>query len=237
MKLLIVDDERLARSELSYLVQKHAKEAQIFEADSFDTAIEMIRKLDFTAVFLDIDLAGYSGLDIARLIQEEKAELAIIFSTAFDSHAITAFQLNAIDYILKPYDEKDIERALLKLSTSHSKVSQPNLPIDKLLVWLADKALVLDVKEIVFFNAENKETLIHTRSNTYHTKQSLSYFETRLQTQGFMRIQRSFMVNLQTVTEIIPWFNHEYALKLKDVKDVIPVSRSKIKDLKKHFDF
>lgn len=237
MKLLLVDDERLARQELRYFLTKLSADLHIFEADSYDNALEILRNLDLDAVFLDIDLAGFSGLDLAKTIQQEKPHLAIIFSTAFDEHAITAFKLNAVDYILKPFNEIDIERVFNKISNKNINNTILSVPNDKITIWLADKAVVLDVSDILYINADNKETLIHCKYECHKSKQSLSYFETRLVIHGFMRIQRSFLVNTQRVIEIIPWFNNEYALRLKDVKEVIPVSRSKIKDVKKLFEF
>lgn len=237
MKLLLVDDERLARQELRYFLTKLSTDLHIFEADSYDNALEILRNLDLDAVFLDIDLAGFSGLDLAKMVQQEKPHLAIIFSTAFDEHAITAFKLNAVDYILKPFNAIDVERVFNKISNKNINNTILSAPNDKITIWLADKAVVLDVSDILYINADNKEILIHCKYECYKTKQSLTYFETRLAIQGFMRIQRSFLVNTQMVIEIIPWFNNEYALRLKDVKEVIPVSRSKIKDVKKLFEF
>lgn len=110
-----------------------------------------MRNLDLDAVFLDIDLAGFSGLDLAKTIQQEKPHLAIIFSTAFDEHAITAFKLNAVDYILKPFNEIDIERVFNKISNKNINNTILSSPNDKITIWLADKAVVLDV--VIFYTS------------------------------------------------------------------------------------
>lgn len=237
MKILVVDDERIARNELKYQIKSINEQATILEADSYDSAIELLSTVAFDGAFFDIELPDKSGLELAKTVTSEFPNLPFVFSTAYDTHALTAFELNAIDYILKPYDQQQIRRAYSRFINDEKEAQPCDTCTDKLTVWVKDKAIIIQYSDILYFATHNKETLLYTKHQQYSIKHTLNYLENKLAKHGFMRVQRSYLVNMNEIIEIIPWFNHEYALKVNHIKEVIPVSRNKLSDLKTYFDF
>lgn len=238
MKYLIVDDERIARSELKFCIKAIDDQCAVFEAENVESAMEIVDHSDLDGIFLDVQLAESSGLDLAQKIHQSKPDLPIVFATAYDKYAIDAFAVSAIDYVLKPFREEDVQRALIRFKRIKHKISVPSCPADKISVWMGEKALVISVSDISYITTLDRQTVLVTRKGKLTTNQSLDVLEQRLCSCGFMRVQRAFIVNLNTVSEIIPWFNNSYVIKLCDnTEDVIPVSRQKINQLREVFNF
>ncbi len=238
MKLLVVDDERIARSELKFRIKEVDPSAVVFEADGEESALEMISNMEFDGAFLDVRLSESSGVILAKKIRLLKPDLPIVFATAYDKYAIDAFALKAIDYILKPFRSEDIARALGRFTPSQTKALLPICPADKLSVWMGEKAVVVNINDIYFLKSSDRQTLLITKNGELSTSQSLDTMEKRLIACGFLRVQRGYIINLNHVAEIIPWFNNTYGVKLaNNIGDVIPVSRQKIAILRGIFDF
>ncbi len=237
MKLLLVDDERISRQELKTLLLENDPFLDILEADSCASALGLLKQHPFDGAFLDVELGDGKGIDLAMQAIALQPAISIVFATAYDRFALDAFKAKALDYVLKPFSPGDVGRAYRRLAN----VDQPSVPdrcsLERLTVWADDKAVVLSYPEICYITALNKQTKLVTKNQTYTIKQSLDQLESRLAGCGFLRIQRSYIVNLNRVSEIIPWFNHDYALRLQGVDDVIPISRQKLSNLREYFDF
>jgi len=238
VKILLVDDERISRTELKHLLLELNPSITVFEADSCENALVLLKTIDFTGAFFDIELLDGKGTDLAQQALLIQPDLNFVFSTAYDQFALTAFKLNALDYILKPFNPVEIQRAYLRLA-KREKLSVPAAACakEKITVWVDEKAHVLSYSEIIYITSSNRQILLVTKGHTYSIKQSLDQLELRLSSCGFSRVQRSFIVNLNKVTEILPWFNNAYALKLQDVDTIIPISRQKTQILRDYFDF
>lgn len=237
MKLLIVDDERIARSELKFRIKEVDPDAVVFEAESVESALEIVTNMELDGAFLDVQLIESSGVILAEKIHDIKPKLPIVFATAYDKYAIDAFAVNAVDYILKPFRGEDIARALSRFVLPSHKTVIPTCPADKLSVWMGEKAVVVNISDIYYLKSSARQTLLVTKSGELFINQSLDTMERRLTVCGFLRVQRGYIINLNHVSEIVPWFNNTYGVKLcNNTVDVIPVSRRKIAILREIFE-
>lgn len=237
MKLLLVDDERIARQELKTLLLENDPFLEIVEADSCSSALTVLKQQPFNGAFLDVELGDGKGIDLAMQAIALQPSINIVFATAYDRFALDAFKAKALDYVLKPFNPGDVGRAFRRLVSVDRPQGADRCSLERLTVWADEKAVVLSYPEICYITSLNKQTRLVTKSQTYTVKQSLDQLEARLAGCGFLRIQRSYIVNLNRVSEIIPWFNHDYALRLQGVDDVIPISRQKLPNVREYFDF
>lgn len=238
MKILIVDDERIARSELKFLIKEVDPNTVVFEADSVESALEIVSNMNLDGAFLDVQLIESSGVVLAASIRQIRPDLPIVFATAYDKYAIDAFAVNATDYILKPFRSEDIVRAIGRFTPPVLKPILQNCPTDKLSVWMGEKAVVINISDIYYLKTNERQTMLVTKNGELSTNLSLDAMEKRLNACGFLRIQRGYIVNLNHVAEIVPWFNNTYGIKLlNDLGEVIPVSRQKISILREIFEF
>lgn len=236
LKTFIVEDEPLARDELIYLLKLSKKVQVIGEADNLPQAWEDIVELEPELVFLDIGLAEHNGLDLAQRLMELDRPPAVIFATAFDEYALLAFDLNALDYILKPFDERRIRQALDKLLMlkQESAISVPSSAaplLKKLAVSLDDRIMMLDMDHIVVLASEDGKMSIRTTQGAFQSAEPLTRMEQRLDHSHFVRVHRNYIVNLSCIAEIQPWFNSTYLLLMSD-DSRIPVSRNYVKTLR-----
>jgi len=237
MKLLLVDDERIARQELKTLLLENDPFLEIVEADSCASALAVLKQQPFNGAFLDVELGDGKGIDLAMQAIALQPSINIVFATAYDRFALDAFKAKALDYVLKPFSPGDVGRAFRRLASVDRPQAADRCSLERLTVWADEKAVVLSYPEICYITSLNKQTRLVTKSQAYTVKQSLDQLEARLAGCGFLRIQRSYIVNLNRVSEIIPWFNHDYALRLQGVDDVIPISRQKLPNVREYFDF
>lgn len=239
MICLIVDDERIARSELKYLLKEVDSKSVIYEAEDLDSALSLIENTHIDALFLDVHLAETLSIEFAEMIHEKYPNLIIVFATAFAQYAFKAYQLQAVDYILKPFNQKDIERVLLHIQEHLSTPqNEPDKSLDKISVWCGDKAIVFAYDDIQMVKADNRILEFYTSLGRYQSNTTLDTIEKKLNQTKFFRVHRSFIVNFDYVQEIIPWFNNSYALKLRAINhDPIPISRQKVAQVKKILNF
>lgn len=235
MKAIIVEDEFPAREELKYFINNFS---DIEIIDEFDNGVDVLKfmqnnKID--VIFLDINIPMFDGMMLAKTINNFIDRPKIVFITAYKEHAIDAFELEAFDYILKPYSEERIVSTLNKLSQSiinnKSKVNKNKQ--NNITLWKGNKLVVLNIEDIYYCEANERETLVYTKDSQYISKNSILEFEKKIDNDKFFKIHRSYIVNLNKIKEIIPWFNSTYKLKLIDLDNEIYVSRSKIKDFRK----
>ncbi|MBY4839421.1 LytTR family DNA-binding domain-containing protein [Pantoea sp. DY-5] len=233
MKAIIVEDEFLAQQELSWMIQQHS---QISVEACFDDGLEVLKYLQnhrVDVIFLDINIPSLDGMLLAQNINQFAHKPLIVFITAWKEHAVEAFELDAFDYILKPYHESRIMTMLQKLEASAQQQLQPqnaatSSPQTVNLVK-DERIIVTDINEIYYVEAHEKLTFVYTRREAYVMSMVISEFCNRLPEQQFFRCHRSYCVNLSKIREIEPWFNNTYLVKLRDLDAQVPVSRSKVK--------
>lgn len=247
LKAFIVDDEPLARDELSYLLRRSKQVEITGEADCVEAAMEKLESLDIDVIFLDIQLADDSGIEIASKLNQLEYPPLIVFATAFDEYALKAFELNAVDYILKPFDEKRVQQTIDKLfkrvrDTEQTiplptrKSAYPSERAEKLAVSVDDKIVLMNINEIIYVAAQEGKTLISTEKQKFWVSDPLIIFERKLQHTPILRVHRAYLVNIDAIVEIEPWFNSTYNLIVK-TGEKVPVSRTYTKILKQLLDF
>ena len=240
MRVLIVDDEPLARDELAYLLGKCEGVSAVAQADSIEEALGLMLEETVDLIFLDIHLTNESGLSLAGKINKLKKPPLIIFATAYDDYAVKAFELNATDYVLKPFELERIQQAVKKAYGQHQKqerIGGSELPkqqdagLQVLPIQMDERIYMLQVPEIIAIGVENGETTIYTKNMTYIIHEPLSALEKKIDGHPFLRVHRAFLLNLKEIKEIQPWFNHTFQLTMSNGLKV-PVSRSYMKDFK-----
>ena len=238
MRIAVVDDERPARSELIYLIRQCSPEAEVMEADSSEHRMALLDNETFDACFVDIDLGGANGTTLASMIKSRQPETLIVFATAYREYAVKAFELGAVDYLLKPFDLERVKKSMerLKEKSEELNVRQNSTEIHKLMVNAGSSYQVLDVSEIVYIETENRACRIHTKNRDYIQNESLNFYESRLRGDRFFRIHKSYLVNLDYVVEMVPGFNNGYSLKMKYFeKERLPLGRTQVKEFRNLF--
>lgn len=241
MKAIIVEDEFLAQEELSYLIQQHSN---ITIEATFEDGLDVLKYLQnhqVDAIFLDINIPSLDGVLLAQNISKFAHKPYIIFITAYKEHAVEAFEIEAFDYILKPYHESRIVTMLQKLETLHKRDRQnkehTNSPTHRptahtINLMKDERIIVTDINDIYYAAAQEKVTLVYTRREEFIMPMNITEFYSRLPEEYFFRCHRSYCVNLAKIREIVPWFNNTYILRLSDLDFEVPVSRSKIKEFR-----
>lgn len=243
MKCIIVEDEFPAREELKYFINNFSNIKIINEFDNGVDVLKFIQENTIDVIFLDINIPMLDGMLLAKTIKQFKISPKIVFITAYKEHAVDAFELEAFDYVLKPYSEERIVSMLKKLESSEksktieNKKSDKDLlnesSLDKVSLWKNDKLIVVKINDIYYCEANERETIVFTKEDKYIVKSSITEFKKNLPSSKFFKTHRSYIVNTSKIKEIIPWFNNTYKLKLKDINLEVPVSRSKIKEFRK----
>lgn len=238
IRTLIVDDERYAREELTYLLEKFPDVKLVGEAESGEVAILKALQLQPDVVFLDIEMPKMNGLEAAKALVELKKVPLIVFATAYPEFAAEAFRINAVDYLLKPYDEEQLKQTIDRIekrlypttSANHSET------IGKLAVEADGEITYILPQSILYIYRDEKVTKIITSTKGYEIRTTLKELESRLEPFSFFRIHKSTLVNLRYVSRISPWFNGAYQLELEGVEDQLSVSRNYVKDLRQRLE-
>ncbi|WP_440216582.1 LytR/AlgR family response regulator transcription factor [Chromobacterium piscinae] len=239
LKALIVEDEYLAREELAYLIREHSSIEIAASVEDGLEAFKFLQEHDVDVVFLDINIPSIDGLLLAKNLHKTARPPRIVFVTAYKEFAVDAFELEAFDYILKPYNETRIIGLLRKLEaleqapppiTAVSAPAAEAAPANRTVnLAKGDSIIVTPCDDIYYVEADEKVTLVYTAHDRYVMAMSISEFVSRLPADSFFRCHRSFCVNIHKIREIAPWQNSTYIIKLYDLKAEIPVSRSNIK--------
>jgi two-component system response regulator LytT len=242
---LLVDDEQLAREELSYLLKEFPEVEVLATAKNGLEAIKLIENLEPDVVFLDVQMPGLDGLAVIQKLREKNVPLPhFILATAYDQYALEAFRLEALDYLLKPI-EKDrlalsVERAL-KVIAEQSKTAQPEaLPSKpgtqrtKLLVKSSNRNFIVDAQDVVYATIDDGLiTVVATGVEGESNYRTIEELQSNLDPDIFWRVHRSFLVNINRIREVIPWFKSSFQLRMDDKKQTeIPVSRVQTKRLR-----
>ena len=246
---LIVDDEKPARDELAFLLKSFPEVSVVGQGKNGLEAVALIKEHNPDLVFLDVQMPGLDGFGVIQKLMDRKMRLPhIVFATAYESYAVQAFEVNAVDYILKPFDKQRLARALQRArrilgvaSSSAERLetlmqqlgTRTGHPV-KLLVKSQGRLLLVDSADMVCASIEDGTITICTRelegTSNYRTIEELG--ET-LDSERFWRPHRSHLVNINHIKEVLPWFKSSYMLKMADKRQSeIPVSRAQTKRLR-----
>ncbi len=239
IKAVVVDDERFSREELTYLLQKHDSIEVIGEADSGDTAIMKTIQLQPDVLFLDVEMPKMDGMEVAKAVQELKNVPSIVFATAYPDFAVEAFRHEAVDYLLKPFEEEQLADAIARLEKkfgADTEVSTEDVKPSKLAVEGEEDIYYLDPVNVMYVYREDRVTKIVEKSKVYETKWPLKEVEQRLKGYSFFRIHKSYLVNLRYIERLTPWFNGAYQLELRGKDEKLSVSRNYVKELRKQLE-
>jgi two-component system response regulator LytT len=254
LRALVVDDEQLAREELSFLLNQIGGVAVIGEAANGIEAIGLIEDLTPDVVFLDVQMPGMNGFEVARQAISRQAAAEIVFVTAYDQYAIEGFQVNAVDYLLKPVDVHRLEQALQRTRRRmQSDRPQPALANEdlerivklvterqsrreRLAVKVGERFMLVDADDLIYASLADDVITVVTSSLTGTSNyRTLDELQAHLDPGVFWRVHRSYLVNINKIKEIVPWFSRNYILKMNDGKATeIPVSRSQTKRLREY---
>ncbi len=233
---IIIEDELPAREELKFFLEQ---EENINLVDEFDNPIDALNFLEKNSVdvlFLDINMPEMNGLNLSKIITKIQPKIKIIFITAYKDYAVDAFEIKAFDYILKPYSETRIKNLLKSLLASEQNIANTkNKSLKKITINIDDKLHILSINDIDFIEAFEKETHIFSNSKKFISKTKISKWEEILADENFYRCHRSYIINLDKITEIEQWVNSSWIIKIKNYNNLIPVSRNNIKELKALF--
>ena len=234
MRALIVEDSRLARKELSSMLQAFKEIDIIGEANDGETAIEQIQKLQPDLLFLDIQLPGKNGFEVLESLNEIPQ---VIFTTAFDEYAIQSFEYNTLDYLLKPIHPDRLEKAVQKALQSHLPKTNTMLNEDsRVFVKDGEQCWFVHLGEVRLFESMGNYTRIYFGNNKPLILKSLNYLEEVLDPQVFFRINRQQIINIKAVDSVVSWFNNKLRLKLTSGEEV-EVSRRQTDKIKALFSF
>lgn len=243
---IVVDDEPYSREELIYILSQFPSCQIVGQAGSAKDCISLYSKVKADVVFLDIEMPDMSGIEIAHVLLKFSNPPLIVFATAYDEYAVQAFELGAVDYILKPFEEKRIEKTIARIENLKNNQAEWNKAVDKLSHFLEGRKLFrkLPVRQkagiisfvpytdILYCEASDRRVKVITLKDEYYFDGTLTELETRLREEGFMRVHKSYIVNLKRIEAVLPWFKGTYWIVIEGKKAEIPVSKSIVKELK-----
>jgi two-component system response regulator LytT len=256
LRVVVVDDEQLAREELCYQLEQLDGIEIVAQASNGIEALGAVEQHEPDLVFLDIQMPGLGGFEVARrLLEHEDEAPALVFVTAFDQHAIEAFEVNAVDYLLKPVEsgrlEQALQRARRRVEAERPGAAGPAPTNDQLeqivkmmagrqtrrdqvAIRVGERFVLVQADEIIYASLADESINIVTGqvagTSSYRTLDDL---QARLDPDVFWRVHRSHLVNINKIKEIVPWFSRNYILRMKDAKGTeIPVSRAQTKRLR-----
>jgi two-component system, LytTR family, response regulator LytT len=255
LSTVIVDDEQLARDELAFLLKNIEDVDVVAQGKNGLEAVNLIREHNPDLVFLDVQMPGLDGFGVIKKLLDRKVPLPkIVFATAFDQYAVKAFEVNAVDYLLKPFDRKRVAQSVqrAKAKTETNSVSSDKLETlvrmlesqkpqtSKILLKAAGRLFLVNQKDICYASIEDGIISVVTTGVSGMEGQSncrtLEELLASLDPNFFWRAHRSYLVNINRIKEVVPWFKSSYQLRMDDKKQSeIPVSRAQTKRLRELF--
>ncbi len=250
---LVVDDEQPAREELCYLLSQVDEVEVVGQADNGVAAIGMLEDLEPDVVFLDVQMPGLTGFEVARQAASRPVPPHIVFVTAFDQYALDAFGVNAVDYLLKPVDPGRLDQALgrarRRLELARAGVMSPQAVAQiveavaarhvrraQLVVKVDDRILLVQAEDLIYASLnEDEVTVVASQVTGTSNYRTLDELQAQLDGTVFWRVHRSYLVNINKIKEIVPWFSRNFILRMRDAKSTeIPVSRAQTKRLREY---
>ncbi len=252
LRILIADDEQPARNKMKRLLSKFDDIEVVSVAENGLEALEQIQHEQPDMVFLDIEMPGMNGLEVAENIDLENMP-AVVFATAYSEHAIKAFEVSAIDYLLKPFNEERLRSSIDKVQENRAGAGLDRNKIAEILkseladeiktpfsnkvpIPTRDRYKLVDYSEVVCIEVEERSVRLFTKERSYLLNHTLDTFERKLPTEMFFRVNRSCIIGLKHVKEIVIWFGNRFKIILSNDKEVIS-SREKSKILKQVLKF
>jgi two-component system response regulator LytT len=256
---LIVDDEQLARDELAYLLKSLDGVDIVAQGKNGVEAVSLIKEHEPDLVFLDVQMPGLDGFGVIKKLVAQKVPMPqIVFATAFDQYAVKAFEVNALDYILKPFDKKRIaqtvQKAIKNIKDQEEEAPMPDTasrlesviklleskqpqPRAKVLIRAAGRMILVDQRDICYASIEDGVITVYTSSVEGESNcRTLEELADSLDANLFWRAHRSYLVNINRIKEVVPWFKSSYQLRMDDKKQAeVPVSRAQTKRLRELF--
>jgi DNA-binding LytR/AlgR family response regulator len=255
LRALVVDDEQLAREELCFQLEQAGGVAIVGQAADGVQALRLAGELKPDVVFLDVQMPGLTGFEVARRLMLADTPPRLVFVTAFDQYAVDAFSVNAVDYVLKPIDADRLEQTLERVRQRERSAAKaaPQMPLtpadlervieavqarqgrrDQIAIRVGERFILVQADEVVHASLVDESIVVGTQSmagtSNYRT---LDELQARLDPAVFWRVHRSHLVNITKIKEIVPWFSRNYLLKMKDAKATeIPVSRAQTRRLR-----
>jgi two-component system LytT family response regulator len=213
MKVLIADDERLARQRLLTLLEKESDIQVVAECSDGVAAAELLKTHAIDVAFLDIEMPGQSGLEAMQFAHKDQAPL-FVFITAFEQYAVRAFEANAFDYLLKPYREERLRNTLSRLrhhmallgGQAAAQRDTAHTDVERIPIKSNGRIILLRTEDIDWVEAEHNYVRLHTRGATHLIRETMTAIEAKLNMRKFRRIHRSAIVNVDRIREIQPWF-------------------------------
>ena len=256
LRVLVVDDEQPARQELTYQLERIAAVDVAGQAGDGLEALAQIDALNPDVVLLDIQMPGRSGFDVARDLLARQAGTRVVFVTAYDEHAIDAFEVNAVDYLLKPVEPERLQRAIerVRQRLTHERaagggvvtgeeldrivryVTERQAGRAQLAVKVGERFQLIQSGDIIYAAlADDVITVVTDDLTGTASYRTLDELQANLDPAVFWRVRRSHLININKVKEIVPWFSRNYILKMQDAQGTeIPVSRAQTKRLRTH---
>jgi two-component system response regulator LytT len=245
---IVVDDEQLACDELSYLLKDFPEVDVVATGSNGLQAVEMIQQMEPDVVFLDVHMPGLDGMGVVRRLRETDIELPyFIFVTAYDQYAVEAFRLKAMDYLLKPVDKgrlaetiEHVRRTIQDKKTPDVAAvpkAAPAAPKTKLLVRANNRNFIVDANDVIYATIDNGLiTLVTTNIEGHSNYRTIEDLQASLDRELFWRVHRSYLVNINRIKEVVPWFKSSYQLRMDDKKHTeVPVSRVQTRRLRELF--
>lgn len=214
-RVIIVDDEALARERVRTLLADAPGIMIVAECSGGREAVEQILAERPDLVFLDVQMPDLDGFDVLEAVASEWLP-AVVFVTAYDEYAIKAFDVHAIDYLLKPIEPERFRTALARVKKRDLLAMLDERPIDRLVIRTRSKVSFLKPSEIDWIEADGKHAVLHAGRETHVVRHTLTRLEQRLVSHGFVRVHRSAIVNVDRIKELEPWFHGEFVVILKD---------------------
>ena len=249
LKAIVVDDEQLAREELCYMLEQIGSVEILGQAGNGLEAVSLVERLGPDVVFLDMQMPGLNGFEVAHRLIQGGTSPNIVFVTAFDKHAIEAFEVNAVDYLLKPVESDRLEQALERVRKRVTQVplndqverivqlmAERQGKRERVAVKVGERFLLVQAEEIIYASlADDSINIVTSQLAGTSNFRTLDELQARLDPSTFWRVHRSHLVNINKVKEIVPWFSRNYILRMKDAKGTeIPVSRAQTKRLREY---
>ncbi len=236
MRAFIVEDEPLALQRINRMISQDGRLQVVGSASTYQEAIKGIEELKPEVIFLDIRLPDGTGIDVAKEVLSAGLKPYIIFTTAYGEYALEAFRLSAVDYLLKPFSQEDLSKAIDKIFEKRSnsqqvinliKAERPIIPVK-----LGNKVIFLNPEDIYYVQAEMGEVSIRTKDNLLPLSKKLYEIEEELKPYNFFRVHRAYLVNLSKVKELKSVEQSKYIVVFKDINETIKTSREGAKALR-----
>lgn len=232
MKILIVDDEELARARLKRMLNT-LEMKEITEASNADEAIKLVKKTKYDIVFLDINMPEVSGLEVGYELKYLDSDIAIIFQTAYEEHALKAFDVGAIDYLVKPYSLEQVKDAIARVKKVYEDKSKSEDL--RILSKTGESYFLLKPEEIFYVKADLSEVMIRSAKGFSYYAQKISDLEEKLKSHNFVRVHRSYLVNINEIKEIQTIEQSKLRFSFKNCSDDVESSKDGAKLFRDRF--